>query len=304
MTREELNEEIQHELDGERNKEKLKKGIKIFIKASIILFVVSTIFYAYTTYVSTVRMIVREYRVTNQKIPESFKGLKIIQISDLHYGSTMFKEELKKIKKMVNTRKPDLILFTGDLIDKNYKMSSKEQESLINELKGLHANLGKYAIFGNDDSEKIAVIMNHSDFTILRDEYDLIYKDTTNPILLVGVSSKKNNPDIDKALAYFKEESHNSNIYAIAMFHEPDLAQDILSKQKVDLLVAGHSHNGNIRLPFLKYSFFKSEGAVNYDQDYYQIDNSELYISSGLGTPNGIRLFCRPSINFYRLANH
>ena len=45
------------------------------------------------------------------------------------------------------------------------------------------------------------------------------------------------------------------------------------------------------------------DGAKKYDQDYYEIDNSKLYISSGLGTQNGIRLFCRPSINFYRLSN-
>jgi predicted MPP superfamily phosphohydrolase len=112
----------------------------------------------------------------------------------------------------------------------------------------------------------------------------------------------ENNSDFDKAFSYFNEDNHNSNIYTIAMFHEPDLTTDFISSHNADLLLAGHSHNGNVRVPFLNFSPFKTAGAVKYDQDFYQIGDASLYISSGLGTPNGIRLFCRPSINFYRLS--
>jgi predicted MPP superfamily phosphohydrolase len=76
-----------------------------------------------------------------------------------------------------------------------------------------------------------------------------------------------------------------------------------MSNYTTDLFLAGHSHNGNIRIPFINKSIYKVEGAKKYDQDYYKIKNSNLYISSGLGTTNGIRLFCRPSINFFRLSN-
>ena len=83
--------------------------------------------------------------------------------------------------------------------------------------------------------------------------------------------------------------------------HEPDTVDDII--YQTDLFLAGHSHNGNIRIPFIKYSPFKVEGANKYDQDFYEKNNFKLYISSGLGTKEGIRLFCRPSINFFRLTN-
>ena len=138
---------------------------------------------------------------------------------------------------------------------------------------------------------------------ILRNEYDLIYKDDNNPILLIGLTSIKKDQDIEKAYSYFKEETHNSNIYTITMLHEPDVVDDIVDIHQTDLFLAGHSHNGNIRVPFIKYSLFKVENAKKYDQDYYKVRDSKLYISSGLGTPKGIRLFCRPSINFYRLSN-
>lgn len=301
MTREELNEEIQKEIQKEQNTETIKKIIKIVLKWSLILIVFFTAFFAYTTYISTVKVGVREYRIKNKKIPDSFNGLKIIQLSDLHFGSTMFNEEVKKIKKLSNERKPDIVVYTGDLINKDYDLNSKEQEELIKELKGINASLGKYAILGDEDNEKIATIFNQSDFTILRNEYELIYKDDNNPILLIGLTTK--DIDIEKGYSYFKEETHNSNIYTITLIHKPDTIDDIIDIHPTDLFLAGHSHNGNIRVPFVKYSLFKVEGAKKYDQDYYKVNDSKLYVSSGLGTKDGFRLFCRPSINFFRLSN-
>ena len=87
MTREELNKEKQKELFTEEQKEKRKKWIKRTIKLVIFLIIFFSIFYSYTTYISTVKIEVREYRVTNEKIPESYNGLKIIQFSDLHFLS-------------------------------------------------------------------------------------------------------------------------------------------------------------------------------------------------------------------------
>ena len=213
----------------------------------------------------------------------------------------MFLEDVNKIVKLTNERKPDIVVFTGDLIHKNYNLESKEQEKLINKLKSIKTSLGKYAILGDEDNESIATIFNQSNFTILRNEYELIYNQTNNPILLIGLSSSKKNIDIEKGYQYFKETNHNSNIYTITLLHEPDTVDDII--YQTDLFLAGHSHNGNIRIPFIKYSPFKVEGARKYDQDVYEKNNYKLYISSGLGTKEGIRLFCRPSINFFRLTN-
>lgn len=305
MTREQLNEEKQQEIFKEQNKEIIKKIVKKVMKIFLIILVIGTIFFSYTTYVSSVKIKVREYRITEKKIPASFNGLKIIQLTDLHYGTTMFNENVKDIVKMTNDRKPDLIVFTGDLIDKNYKLTNKEQEEIIKELKKLSASLGKYAIIGDEDNEKTNTILNQANFTILKNESELIYQKNNEPILLVGLSSNSKNQNIEKAYSYFKQDVFNSNIYTITLLHEPDTVDDIIGAYNSDLFLAGHSNNGNIRLPFVKYSLFKVDGAKKYDQDYYNLGNSKLYISSGLGTTNqsNIRLFCRPSINFFRLSN-
>lgn len=299
MTREELNKEIQEEINEENKIKKNKSIIKFIIKSTLFLIIFFILFYSYTTYVSTLKIGVREYRITNKKVPNSLNGLKIVHFSDLHYGSTMFNENVKEIEKMINIRKPDIVIFTGDLIYKDYEFKPKEQEKLIKYLKSIDASLGKYAILGDQDNESVATIFNQSDFTILRNEYELIYKNNNDAILLIGLTSK--NQDIEKAYSYFKEENHNSNIYTITLVHKPDTTDEIIN-HPTDLILSGHSHNGNIRIPFINYPLYKYDGAMKYNQEYYKINNTKLYISSGLGTTNGFRLFCRPSINFYRIS--
>ena len=76
-----------------------------------------------------------------------------------------------------------------------------------------------------------------------------------------------------------------------------------MSGNEANLLLAGHSHNGNIILPFIG-GVVKYEGANNYYSEKYNVGNSKLFISSGVGTNGvGVRFLCQPSINFFRLSN-
>ena len=306
MTREEINHDIQKEVDNEMTRDKIKKIIKKTLKWIVIIAVLGTLFFTYTTFISTAKISIREYRIVNSKIPESFNGIKIIQFSDLHYGSTMDDKSLKTIKKIINDRKPDIIVFTGDLIDNQYKVSEKQKENLANSLKKLDASLGKYAILGDEDKEEVTTIFNQSNFTILKNEYELIYNEKNEPMLLIGLESLLNkNQNIDEGYSYFKQENYNSNIYTITLAHEPDSIIDISGTYNTDLFLAGHSHNGNIRIPIMNIPLERKNGAKKYNNEHYKLDNTEIYISSGLGTNNqsGIRLFCRPSISLYRLSN-
>ena len=158
---------------------------------------------------------------------------------------------------------------------------------------------------GEEDSSEFNTIMNQSNFTILNNSYDLIYKDNNIPILLIGLNNSKKNEDIDSAYEYFNQPTHNSNIYTITLLHKSDTVDKILEKYPTtDLFLAGHSHNGQINIPYIG-GLVKKEGSQQYINEFYQINNSRLYISSGIGTNgNGFRLFCRPSINFFRLSSN
>ena len=306
MTREEINEEKQKKISRENNYDRNKKIVIFCLKLFALLTIGITLFVTYTTYVSTVKLSVREYRIVDNSLPDNFDGLKLIQFSDLHYGSTMFEENLKSIKNLINDRKPDIIVFTGDLIDPNYKISNKQKEILSQELHSLSASLGKYAVLGDEDSNDIITVYSQSDFQILNNDYDLIFDKNNQPIMLVGLSSLlEGNQDIKKAYQYFSQEVYDANIYTITLVHEPDSADDIIQQfPNTNLILSGHSHNGSVRTPFSHIPFERKNGAKKYNQDFYQIDNTKLYISSGLGTnQSSIRLFCRPSINFFRFSS-
>ncbi len=304
ITRTERNEEKQKEIIKEENREIRKKIVLTSLKIIFLVIVVSMAFYLYTTYISSKIISVKEERIISEKLPQNFDGLKIVQISDIHYGSTIYMDDIKKLVSLVNRRNPDLVVFTGDLINEKYNLKSKEQEELIKQLKKIKSTIGKYAVMGEEDNEQFTTIMNQSEFTILNNQYDLIYKDSNTPILLVGLSSSTNgNIDINKGYEYFTQPTHNTNIYTITLLHEPDSVDEITASYQTDLFLAGHSHNGQINIPYIG-GVFRKEGAKNYINEFYQLDNSKLYISSGIGTTgNGFRLFCRPSINFFRLSS-
>lgn len=303
VTREELNKSRQKAVSYELRRKKQKKIFMIIFKFIVIFSILAIIFYSYNKYISTKMVIVREDRIVSSKIPSSFDGVKVVQFSDLHYGSTIFIDDVKRLVKMINERKPDIVVFTGDLINKGYDLKSDEQELLITELTKIEAGISKYAITGEEDKEEFLTIFNQSGFSILNNDYDLVYNNSNEPILIVGVSSKLSlASDIDKAYSYYNSEVYNNNIYTISLIHEPDLVNDIKDKYSTDLFLAGHSHNNSINIPFLK-SPYKIDGALTYNEEYYEIDNSKLYVSGGIGTNGyGIRLFCHPSFNFFRLA--
>ncbi len=298
MTREQLLEEKEYE----EKKEKRKKRIFISL-ICFILFI--ALLLLYSRFIATSGLVVREYKVANERLPQDFYGLKIVQFSDLHYGSTIFKKDLEKIVQKVNELKPDLLVFTGDLIDKDTKVTEALKTELTDLLKEMKAKVGKYAVSGNHDYlyEGFKKIIQEAGFNFLDNSYDLIYYQGYQPILITGMSdSGQFQSDIDKAFAYFTKDDKKEDIYTISLFHEPDDITSILAKYSVDLALAGHSHNGQVRLPFLP-PLVTVRGARKYNDEYYRVDKTDLYISGGLGTSNyKFRLFNRPSINFYRLV--
>lgn len=290
-----------------------KKGKKKIIISilSIITFIITVIIYSH--YVGTTGLVIKEYKVTNTKLPNSFYGFKIAHISDLHYGRTIDKNRLKNVVDQINKLKPDIVVLTGDLLDNTVTLSDQDINDIVKELSRMNASIGKFAITGEHDSsqDSWSTIIKNSNFTNLNDTYELIYKEGYEPILLAGMSSnlvgKKNvrekiTPINDYIESLKVSEELNIPHYKILLLHEPDFITEVIPNN-YDLILAGHSHNGQVRLPFLG-AIVKTNGAMNYYEEYYKLDHTDFYISSGLGTSQyDFRLFNRPSINFYRLVN-
>ena len=98
---------------------------------------------------------------------------------------------------------------------------------------------------------------------------------------------------------YKKYIAENDVKYKILLLHEPDTIDNL--SERFDLILAGHSHNGQVRLPLIGATILP-DGAKRYYEEHYTINNTELFISSGLGTSSlPLRFMNHPSINFYRI---
>ena len=273
----------------------MEKISKYFI--SILLIGVLIILYSH--FIGTKGLVIREYKVSNKKIPDSFDGTKIVHFSDLHYGSTIKIKEVKNLVDQINSLKPDIVVFTGDLIEESYNISNDEIKELTNELNRIESNLGKYFINGNHDvQDAYSKIISNINFKDLNNKNEIIYYNDNIPIRIVGLDDYlKHTINIDEAFNY-----EDDDYYTILIVHEPDVI-DKLKDKNIDLILAGHSHNGQIRLPFIG-SIYTPEGAKKYYDEKYELNNTTMFISGGIGTSSvTFRLLCKPSFNFYRLYN-
>lgn len=302
MSRTDKSEKLENELKQEEKKEKRGKYIKKIVKVIFTLVIIFILFILYMHFIGTTGLKVREYKVESNNLPDNFHGFKIVQFSDLHYLTTINKKEVKNIINKINRLKPDVVVFTGDLIDKNKIPTEEDLNTLVTYFNKIEATTGLYAIKGNEDysNDYFEKVFNQTKFKILSNTYELVYYKGTTPILLTGTGSILNNDcDFNKAFSY----SEMDNLYTISLIHEPDITDSIIDKYHIDLILAGHNHNGQIRLfPGSKGILKPNEGKI-YSKEQYTINDTKLFISGGLGTSNyEFRLFTRPSINLYRLV--
>lgn len=277
-----------------------------WFRVFILFLIIGILVFLYGVFIAAKNFKINEYKIESDTITSMYEGLKIVQISDIHYGNSIKKKELNKIIESVNKIKPDLIFFTGDLID--YKLNEKQHKEIVEAFNKLEAKLGKYAVSGNHDYfyEKWNEIIEEMGFYNLNDTYVEIYNNSTDSIFVAGISdniySTKNIKDKSETIfSYLNNEEEKHHIYKILLMHEPDYIEDIDYNQ-FNLILSGHSHNGQVRLPIIG-SLYTPIGSKKYKEEYYKINNTELYISNGLGTTLiPIRLFNNPSFSLYRLT--
>lgn len=281
----------------EKNKKiKKDKGNNKSYYFLMIIIVSAFILIMWSRYISTTGLVIRESAVINETLPENFNGFKIVHFSDLHYKTTIFEDEVKTLVNSINELNPDIVTFTGDLVDKFQDLDENDIDVLSRELNRIDANIGKFAIKGNHDYASLYfdAIMEQTDFTVMNNSSELIYYNGNTPIYLVGLDDSLEG-NIDYSII-----NNEQNYYSILMVHEPDVFDDIKDKG-FDLMLSGHSHNGQVRIPLIG-ALVKVNGAKKYYDSHYIINNCEMFISGGLGTSKyKFRFLNKPSYNFYRL---
>lgn len=259
--------------------------MKRIIKFLILILILTCMIVLYARFISTQNFKVKEYAIIDEKLPNSFNGIKIIHFSDIHYGRTTDIKTIKKIVSEINILKPDIVIYTGDLYEKHINIPDKEKEKIINELKNINSKIGKYAIKGDSDQKDYENIMIEANFELIDNSSKLIYYNENTPIKITN------------------EFENKEEYFTLGVIHKPDDIDD-MNLENINVVLAGHSLNGQIRIPFYG-ALIKRTGAKKYTDSYYKINNTKFYISNGLGTENfSFRFFNRPSISLYRLSNY
>lgn len=280
---------------------KEKKWWKIILLILIILTTIIISILLYARYIGTKNIRVNEIKLIANELTDEFKGFKIVHISDIQYGKSTFKKELTELTEKINLTKPDIIVLTGDLINKEASLTDEDITILIDFLKSLNANIKKYAVSGDNDIlfSEFDTIIKDGNFINLDNDFDTIYYGNLNYILISGIGNDFNNNSLIDMNNHLKTEQ--APIYTILLVHKPDIIDNI--EETFDLVLAGHSLNGLVNLPLIG-PLYLEDGAIKYHKEFYQINNTKLYISNGIGTNNySFRLFNKPSFNFYRMTN-
>lgn len=269
-------------MEEKKNKKK-KRKLKWYVK--LFLLIILVIIYAF--FIGTKGIFIKEYKIETKKIDKQTHGLKILQFSDLHYGSSVNMSMVKELTKKINKTKPDIVIFTGDLINKNYKINTDEEDELKGLLSKINADIGKYYITGEEDFENAKEILNISGFENLKENPQIIYTSVTNKLLLIDKKSCKT----------FFQSDDNNDYFRILVLHNPDNIDDV-KDINFDMAIAGHTHNGQINVYKVKDLFIDSK----YKNDYQIVNNTPLYINPGIGTSKlNVRLFNHPTVFLYRI---
>lgn len=266
-------------------KEEKRKKRKLKWQFKLILIIFLLIIYCFC--IGPKGIFIKEYKIETNKIPQKANGLKILQFSDLHYGSSVNEKSLKMLINKINLTKPDIVIFTGDLIDEEYKLKTNEDKKIISYLNKINTTLGKYYTPGEEDNKNSETILNHASFININDNEQLIYLDNNNPILLLGNETAKK---------YFINNSDN-DYFKILAIHKPDEIND-LTDYNFDITLAGHTHAGQINIPKIRDLLIDSK----YKKTRQKIKNTELFVNPGIGTSKiKIRIFNHPQIYLFRI---
>ena len=272
----------------------MKKVLKVFI----IIITLIVLLLLYSRFIGTTGLTTKEYTIKDNNISDDFDGIKIVHFSDMHYKRMITKDRIDKIINEINLINPDIVIFTGDLIDQDSDITEDDISYLRETLSKINAKYGKYSVIGNHDYsidiEVLRSIYKESNFNLLENSYDIIYGKNNNKLYIGGISTGAFSDTVLTKMNY------NEECYKIIILHEPDYTDEIISLNP-NLILGGHSHNGQVNIPHLK-KYFVPTGSKKYYNEHYLVNNTNLYISSGIGVSRyNFRLFNHPSINFYRL---
>jgi predicted MPP superfamily phosphohydrolase len=220
-------------------------------------------------------------------------GFRLVQISDLHCDDVPRNEE--KAVRIINSLKPDIIVATGDYLNRASALPRLRQ--MLNQLE---APRGKFAVLGNIDAHRWSAlaVLEGTGFRLLRRETVVVTKDDER----IGITG------LDFARSEFPLPAVGplpDGRFDVLLFHTPDLVEQV-SGRGVDLYLCGHTHGGQVRLPLYGALVTFSKFGKKYESGLHRVGATTLYVNRGLGLEPRpgpqVRFLARPEIAVFDIV--
>jgi predicted MPP superfamily phosphohydrolase len=254
---------------------------------------------------------IEEHTIQLPRLPDSFRGMRIAQISDIHYFEWTESSYLRQVVDRVNNLKPDLVVLTGDFVtygpvrwpseDAHKRFALRHMPECASILSGIRCPL-RYATLGNHDmmvgGRYVYGDLINQGLPVLRNRAVALERNGQR-LWLIGLGSACAR-DVDTERA-FPDSAVRDREATIVLAHEPDILPQI-AKLDADLMLSGHTHGGQVCLPFLPPAFLPQYGK-KYVQGWFRSGSTQLYVNRGIGTIGvPFRVNCPPEITLLTLA--
>ena len=254
-------------------------------KVIIIIFII-VVLLSYYLYFQNTELQVSSYDIVDNRIPKEFNEYKIVQVSDFH--NTKSNKLTDDLVKEIKIQKPNIIVITGDLIDSN-KTDVDVAISFIKRLKNIAPT---YFITGNHEAsiseyENLKEKLESEDVIVLENKTEVLEIADTK-INLIGINDpnmfyQPYASDNEKIKSELIEANYDKNNYSILLSHRPELF-DTYVNNELDLVLTGHAHGGQVRIPFIGGLVSPNQGFFpKYTGGIFKEDNTSMIVSRGIG---------------------
>jgi hypothetical protein len=237
-------------------------------------------------------------RVPVEGLSPALDGLRIVQLSDLHLSPNTSLVFIEQAVAAANALRPDLVVLTGDYVSGR----AAGIEDLAPVLGHLKAPLGVYAVLGNHDlwtdAGCVVSALIAAGLSVLVNQGRVVHRGGA-ALYIAGLDDGwSGRPDLPRAM-----QAHLPGAPTVLLLHEPDLAKYVAQDTRITLQLSGHSHGGQVRLPFIGAPVLPHLGRV-YDMGLYRVNRMWLYTNRGVGVAGlRVRFNCRPEITELTLTH-
>jgi uncharacterized protein len=246
-------------------------------------------------------------RVRLAHLPKTFDGFRIAQLSDIHMGPFSTADYIRRCVAITNGLKPDLIVLTGDYI----AWDPGAEREVVRALAGLRAPQGVFGCLGNHEEESntedyVTSLFAEQGIHILRQQRTPIQL-ASEIVNVMGIDDPRGETEAEWMRDLYRR-LHKGLVMPgtvnILLAHEPSVSMfDRAAELGIDLMLAGHTHGGQLALEAAHRSFNTSSLIYRYTSGWYESRGAKLYVNRGIGTTGfPIRLGARPEITVLELV--